>query len=664
MGTTNNKLLAAFAVFRELDKEGKSILEILCAFILDAIKDKELHRFNLNEITTQLNTIYHFQIPEAVINSALQSLVKDKILNYEKYYYGVLTLPASIGGKSHINNKASNYIIDELHIFLEQKTNTDISNGEKQEIEKSFLNFLLDNTVDKELSNYFSELILVKKEDEKFMRNLQSIREGIILYTGIQYSPSFSQSSWKNKLVIYLTMEELFHFSKYNGELYFTLFNDFYKLVGEINKSKKLIYLRYFQEVKDEIDHFFKVAKEIKLGKKALIPTNEAMGEIVNGCKDVTAIRLKKQQLYSFLETSGIVLDDTKIEILDEENQKYNIISSDLFSEQSDFLEIESIERYAKLLNYISIKRKEREENNFDNVGYILLTENRKINYMAWSKKVKKKGNVPLSTNLQFLTIKLWFRLNKGFGTDSYPTSFNIITKAQLILSSHISDKLNENYQELIKEVEKGKLSEDDIKSVLSEIKQNLRLPEEVKCDDIPDIIALLTSTDTIDKYIKEHSYIKEKAVQEEIKNSKLNIALEKSKQQINTTEQEADYYKDKYLNEQTKKFDSLSIKQQKIKSQVDRIFKREQFLAFIAYVSVLVYIAYKYINWDSFEKWAWLATLIVPGSIFFFKEKIQAVQSHIANRKKTILNSLYSKNNFNIEEMDILSKEIEELKK
>ncbi|MCB4766735.1 MAG: hypothetical protein LGB66_06080, partial [Sulfurovum sp.] len=69
------------------------------------------------------------------------------------------------------------------------------------------------------------------------------------------------------------------------------------------------------------------------------------------------------------------------------------------------------------------------------------------------------------------------------------------------------------------------------------------------------------------------------------------------------------------------------------------------------------------YINWDSFEKWAWLATLIVPGSIYFFKEKIQVVQDHIKNRKKTILDNLYLKNKFNIEEMNTVSKELEKLK-
>lgn len=56
----NNKLLASLAVFRSLEKEGKSVNVILSEFLIDIIKSKQLHQFTASEIGLHLEEMYDF----------------------------------------------------------------------------------------------------------------------------------------------------------------------------------------------------------------------------------------------------------------------------------------------------------------------------------------------------------------------------------------------------------------------------------------------------------------------------------------------------------------------------------------------------------------------------------------------------------------------------
>ena len=62
-----------------------------------------------------------------------------------------------------------------------------------------------------------------------------------------------------------------------------------------------------------------------------------------------------------------------------------------------------------KLLNNMSIKRKEKSSNNFESIGSIILTANSKILRIANNNDIKEQGKVPLATNIDFLTTKFWF---------------------------------------------------------------------------------------------------------------------------------------------------------------------------------------------------------------------------------------------------------------
>jgi hypothetical protein len=179
-----------------------------------------------------------------------------------------------------------------------------------------------------------------------------------------------------------------------------------------------------------------------------------------------------------------------------------------------------------QLLNRINMKRKYKEYNNFANIGYILVTGNKKIIKVAWHKLIKKEGNVPLATNLDWLTNKFWFKLNKGFGDNNTPINTNIIFKSKIILSSFIGDKIGIEYDIMMKEVKNGNLNEEQAQNRLRQLKEYTPKPEEIKNDELNNIISFL-SEDSLEKSKDELDHMKQEFNEINASNNELKLQLE-----------------------------------------------------------------------------------------------------------------------------------------
>lgn len=61
--------------------------------------------------------------------------------------------------------------------------------------------------------------------------------------------------------------------------------------------------------------------------------------------------------------------------------------------------------------------------------------------YLAHQSKVKfEEDDIPFAKDIDFITNKFWFKLKKGFSNkSSLPKSFDVVTKAQIILSSQLN---------------------------------------------------------------------------------------------------------------------------------------------------------------------------------------------------------------------------------
>ncbi|WP_289019317.1 hypothetical protein [Desulfobacter postgatei] len=218
-----------------------------------------------------------------------------------------------------------------------------------------------------EYSDYISGFIIENKQSIDFRQQLNKIREGVVLYSGITYSSNSNLNelgSWNTELTVYLDTEILFHFIGYNGELPKALFNDFFQYVKEINSKSpnRLIKLKYFREVEDEIEKFFDKAKYILAKKDILRPNITAMISVLNGCKHPSDVLAKKSDFYCFLRTHDIRLEEA-VECLDKSNYEFNIIDQGVIEKISKEFNFD-IHDYLCLLNYVHIKRKHSNLNN------------------------------------------------------------------------------------------------------------------------------------------------------------------------------------------------------------------------------------------------------------------------------------------------------------
>jgi len=540
-----SKCLASLAVFRELYNSEKDIYGIISEFLKEIISANGKHQFTLNEITQLLNDTYDFKIPEAVISSSLNRF-KDSL---EKSYglYTITNQTAfNVTGKltsTHTTIQRNNgLIIENLFKFIAAERKTLLSEEAKEIIINSFCSFIIDESTTQEYSEYVSAFIVKGKQEVPFTTQLNTIREGVVLYTGLKFNSSLNDlGSWNTELTIFIETEILFHFAGFNGQLFQTLFDDFFTLVKEINSKsqkksgKKLIHLKYFPEIKDEIERFFKKAEYIISGNDKANPSKTAMTSIIDGCKSPAEIIEKKTRFYGLLKANSILEDDYS-NYYSEQNHKFNLEDLNLLNQLSEKTGIEDVSAYLKYLNYINIHRKGISDRGFENVGYVLLSGTANTLHLAWDESLKLNGNVPLASNLSFLTNKLWFRLNKGFGKGEYPKSFDIVTKAQIVLSSQLNDSVADKFDELQIKFKNGELTEEQAVASIAELRRQAKKPEDINDYDVDDVLKSIEES-SIEQHLKEQELFKNKAQKQVEENAKLKAALDKKQQEIQEKE-------------------------------------------------------------------------------------------------------------------------------
>ena len=544
----NSKCLASLAVFRELYDNQKDVYGVISEFLKEIISSENKYQFGLTEITLLLNESYDFKIPEAVVKTSLSRL---PFLSKSNGVYSVNKPIDQIRNKEfqEKQNKiynSNNNVVNRLFIYIESQKKVTLSEAEKEIIVKSLCSFMLDESTVQEYSEYIGAFIVKCKSEDTLLAQLDTIKEGVVLYTGLKYNSNLNDlGTWNTQITIFIETEILFHFAGYNGELFKILFNDFFTFVKEINSQsinkngKKKIHLKYFSEVKNEIERFFKKAEFIINGEDNLNTYKTAMAYIVNRCKIPSDIIEKKALFYDLLKTNGIT-EDTYTEYYSAKNHKFNIEDQSIIeSLQSSIVTDYDIRENLKFLNYVNILRQGASDRNFENIGYILLSGNATTIQLAWHDLIKPNGNVPLATTLTFLTNKLWFKLGKGFGKNNYPKTFDIITKAQIVLSTQVNDSISYKYDSLQEKLKKGELNEKQALATIVELRRESKKPEDIKADDLSDILDTI-SENNIEKYVQEQELFKiqtqkQKEENENLKKelSKVNIKYQQKEQTV-----------------------------------------------------------------------------------------------------------------------------------
>ncbi len=616
MNLDESKCLASLAVFRELHDSKKDVYEIISEFLREIIFSNSKYQFNITEISQLLNETYDFKIPEAVIRSSLKKI---DFLKKEQGFYIVEDI-SKLNNTSEIATKHSEIqinnenIINNLFDYISTQKDCTLTQDEKEEIVHAFCNFILDDSISNNFSEYISAFIVKNKTDIDFTKQLETIKEGVVLYSGIKYNSNLNEiGSWDTELTIFLDTEILFHFAGYNGEIYQQSFDDFNFFIKKINtsgrnnKRKTIIHLKYFKEVRYVIEGFFEKAIHIYEGQDRQNPSNSAMASILHGCKSISDIISKKTNFFLLLKNNGI-LEDEFAEYFSPENHKYNIEDKSLIESLSLTVGNKDIGNNLKNLNYVRIHRRGNQNNNLENIGHILVTGNSLTLNISWNEAIKPYGSVPLATTLDFLTNKFWFRLSRGFGADNYPKSFGVITKAQVLLSAELNKSVGKKYDELQKDYKSGKLTEEQALSTIIELRKRSKKPEEIHEIDLPYILESI-SEESIEIYIKEQELFKNKASREKDENIRLreHLLLKDNKIETQKTELETAKEKVKALEEgENIRIDKTNKRNRLIKKIFYTIF-----LFIIIYLGVSLYKIDKKIIGSSLSLIAVLFTIL-----------------------------------------------------
>lgn len=663
----NNKLLASLAVFRELYNSEKDIYDVISKFIEEVIIHKSIYSFEIVEMKNYLDDLFDFQLPDGIIKASSRRLGYI-VVEHKKFIVDKSKLNETLQFSTNEDKNKSVYenILNRLIKYIENNKNIVVDTNEKKAIENEFSLFLLHGMMNNGYSNLISKFIVSNNENENFNRDINLIKEGVILYTGLKYTPNITElGSWKSKMTIYLDVEILFHAVGYNGELFKKIFDDFHNLVNDINKKQFLVSLRYFNETKREVENFFTKAEYIISGQDKLNSTITAMDSIVTGCNTKSDIVEKKIQFYDTLKRCNILEDDYIVEY-DEENYKYNIISSELEQDLRMKYSQHEIDYALKLLNNMSIKRKEKSVNNFENIGAILLSANSKILKIANNDNIKEQGKVPLATNIDFLTNKFWFKLNKGFGTNDYPKTFSIFTKAQIVLSSHINENLNNQFTKIQKNVKNNTLTEDLALKNLIFLKENVKKPEDITSESL-DEVYLLLNENSIEEIVNHHEYLKIEVKKQKSDKLILQEELKNKTSNINEMNEKFKNLQEKLIHDKEDKTKELEKKQAKLDLYIDKKlnkFKYKLIGCVVIYYFILI-ASIIFFGWDLMEPIAYVTGLapIGIGFIYFlFFEKKFSYEDFIQNKKNSIEEVIYRENDYDKNSINNLKEEIQNL--
>lgn len=379
-------------------------------------------------------------------------------------------------------------VSEQLISFIEETKDYKLNNREKKELIRAFVSYLIDESNGNKYQEEISSFIIKKSDDKKITEYLNSVREGVILYTGLNYNID-EIGSLKRDLTLYLDMEVLFDIYGYNGEVFQRLALDLFKLARDANSKEKRVRFRYFEETKAEIDLFFAKAEEIVKGK-VLLKDNVAMKAITNGCQDVSDISDRKADFYTKLQYSYGIIQDERASYYYKSDTDANLEWTFSEEEKKDL----EVQFAVKMISHINKLRNNKPFYEYTESGAIFITETRKV--QEYSRKMvdlisneisSEKKMVGYAISMGMITNILWYKLSKGFGNNDFPQNINSVLKAKIVLSNLISQNVSKKFDECKQAYQKGELDEQQLAARLLALREKAVKPEDITTDNLED---------------------------------------------------------------------------------------------------------------------------------------------------------------------------------
>lgn len=517
----DQRLLASVALFRKLYDNQKDSYDVLAEFIRAAINIKSLWSFTVDDCSKALKNNFGFKIPTAVLKSCLKRRLKDE-LELSHGIYGITAKfekSETLEDEIRLAQEEQDHIILELIDFVSDSKEKPLSLEEENTLRDDFRQFFLGGARPGKYHVDIGKFILSKSRDLAFTRKLNHLEEGLVLYQGIEYSPDIGAiNSWRSDYSIYLDTEILFWANGYDGVLFESLFKEFIELVKEVNlkaSNEAKIHIKYFPETKQEVDSIFSAAEHLFKERRLADPSRTAMQHLLSDCKSRSDIIAKRGMFYSLLDRYKI----TQEADLDYYNPpEFNCESCetlDILTREFTQVASEKIANALKFFTKINYLRGGISNRGLEHSKAILVSGKNLYRNLAWHSKVMQaEGAIPFSTDLDYLTERFWFKLGKGFGENTKSlVSFDIVARAQIILSTQVSSKVSGEFKELIRRVEAGQMQTNDANFIIADLKTKTIKPEELSAESIGDLSEFL-DVDSIEAGIRTRRLLEEKAAE------------------------------------------------------------------------------------------------------------------------------------------------------
>ncbi len=585
----DHRLLASAALFRQLHENKKDVYDVLAQFIRSSISWSSLRSFNVTECSTALERSFGFNIPDAVIRTCLKKRLKraEELSLKQGIYSWTETFVRTDSLKEDYTNIQSeqSYIINTLAEHVEKVMAKELSTSERNQLSEDFYSYFLGGLKPCKNSLLISEFIVKYSSDLRFTEKLNRVEEGLILYGGICHSSSLANHEpWRNNFTIYLDTEILFFAQGFNGVLHKNIFEDFHALIKEINTRTSRdakIELRYFDETKREVEDFFYAAEKIVEQQQEPDPSKPAMVNITNGCSHVSDVLLKKAKFYEELRRLRIQ-EETSQNYYDPPTYVVDSIGTlqSLQTEHPD-LDQDKILNVLRLFTKINYLRRGSSHQGLEQSAAILVSGKHITRVLAFSKAVlQQPKQIPFATDLDYLTERLWFKLNKGFGDGRLPSTFDVVARAQVILSTQAGSKVAEDYKLLLSQKKSGAISDESAGYLLSELRSRTTKPEDFQPENVEDVAAFLRS-EFIEDALRQKAVLQRKAEEGELSRTQVIFLEDKLKQQADLSKQESARHKQQ-IDQHQEQLRALDIAMHKEKLRPLRIMAQREFIVFI----------------------------------------------------------------------------------
>ena len=543
----NQRLLASAAVFRGLYSESLDQYDILSQFISATISLNNLHSFSLSDCTQSLKSDFGFEIPEAVVRRCVK---KKLILELERLpppRHALWHRTPNFKANPDLQKRFDEAQFDNAVLTVKLIEHAEIlrkcvlSDKERTSLIDDFFSHLKGGPRQNDNFPLIGHFILTIQIDPIFKHRLEHARQGLIIVDGLRYSIETSSQTLPQDLHVYLDTEILFSAAGYHGSLREQLFKDFQSLVIEINKradksSSGKVRLHYFDATANEVENYFEAARLIvdKGGKPD--PGRQAMASIVNGCASGADV-IGKKALFSQQLARYNIIKDAKTDFYDP--PKFNLESASLIKELEKELnaDADKIHQTLEQFTRINFLRRGVSKVFFEAVGHIFLSDKSIVRAVSFSQSLAKiqDGGVSFVTDLDYMTERLWLKLNKGFNSSNIPTTFDVLARTRLVLSAQLGSKVADEYQTLQSQQDNSstRMDPETLGFLIVDLMSKIRKPEDVTEENLD--VEFLSSDDFISTALAEHATLTAaaesgKKAKEELQTANAILAEEREK--------------------------------------------------------------------------------------------------------------------------------------